>query len=102
MLDLSYNPSDTLFIDTDIDFNDFMYLTQPIVASNNAIITIRNKTNCLGDGTITLTEGAQLIVDGGTLSKISIIDNDGAKFVVRNQSRVEISKENKNAVTLHR
>lgn len=102
LLDLSYQPSDTIYINTDTEISGFHYLTSPIVVRDGATLTISGTLKCNSNGSIYVRNNSHLIVSESMLYSINLIGENGSDIRIDEDSSVNISQDSGNYITLHR
>lgn len=94
--------NDTIFITEDTDWREFHYVRNPIVLTNGATFTISAECKVVPGVTITAESGTTLNIKDKGFESVSIIGNNGSKVSLQQNSRLNISRNQNNSVSLRR
>lgn len=102
LMDIEYNPNDTIYIDDNYVFNDLKHLYRPVKIRNNATLTIASTIVGHGDASITMEEGAVLDISDGKLDQVSIIGKESSIIKIHQDSQLNLSHSHNKFINLQR
>lgn len=92
--DLSLEEANILIIDDDVTYNTRRFIYNSIRIVNGGKLTIGNLINLYGNCSITVENGGQLIIDGGTLQDADLRLENGSSLTLRNWGEIKMRTNN--------